>query len=102
MTRRSTLTKEEKKALKKEYDKKYYESHREGWNSTDLKKCECGREVINLTSHRKTRFHQDVMKMINDAKVRESMYIPTNFISSLPVSSQSVPTIGLGLGLSSR
>jgi len=97
--RAKQLTKEEKKALKKEYDRVYYEKYKEEWNSKEKKKCECGYEVINLSSHRKTRLHRDIMKMINDAKVRESLYTPANFISSAP---RSGLAIGLGLGLASR
>ena len=102
MPKRSTLTKEEKKAIKKEYDKLYYESHKEGWNPTEKKKCECGHEVLNLTSHRKTRLHQDIMRFISEAKVRESLYNPATAISSLPSFGRPASTIGLGLGLSSR
>lgn len=97
MTKRSTLTKEQKIARKKEYDKLYYENHKEGWNPTEKKKCECGHEVINLTSHRKTRLHQEIMRFISEAKVRESLYNPNNFITSF-----GQPVIGLGLGLSSK
>ena len=100
MTKRSTLTKEEKQIKKKEYDKKYYEKYKQDWNDYSVKKkCECGHEVTNLTSHRKTRLHQDIMRFISETKARESLYNPTNFISSVP---QSVSTIGLGLALSSR
>ena len=52
----------------KDYNKKYYQNHKEDWNPKEKVKCECGAEVQNLTAHRKTRLHRDTMVRLSNVR----------------------------------